>query len=252
MLNRDHPCASGLVAFHDFQVSGNRIVDEVSTNHLSVQSSATATQSGLKCITSANNTGAWGPYPPTGRMATRSSNLSVACRVRMVGTPGSNMSIYGLGYDYNNGSQYPYYMGCIRYNTSDQIICSNNNVDASSAVTSASILNRWVTLVAVWSLNNVKLYLDGTQIASATTFSFGSYGARTYLVAGELANWATRNPNLVLSWGACWDRRLTANEAALLAAMPPNTLEFPDVTKLSNTLAATFKAWLHYHRQIRS
>lgn len=217
ILQPGHPLGNGLKFFlpaHGPADVGSAR-DCVGGLNLTANGSARTGQGGLVC--DATGKGFQATIPASLKFALP---ITIACQVRILGTPTASASLFGLIPNTTNAT--PFVSAGIQVSGTNFLALSTNNngtfVNVDSAVTPASRVGFRDILVGVLTATSRTLYLNGAVIASAS----GSYLSPTYaataLVAAGNYTGISRNSNCVVEGGAAWNRALSLAEIQGLTA----------------------------------
>lgn len=236
-LARAHVRAKKLEAFFLFNEAAGACVDLVRGVRVSTHSGATR-ERGLRC--DAADEGAEITTPTHLQLQ---PPLTVAARVKILGTPTNNASIFGVTHNNTDSSPFESYQLAIEA-TGKFVLNFNNGVilqQASSSV--APVVGEEVTLVGVVVGGATKLYRNGVEIASnAAAIGSLAYGASTLLCAGDYTG-ISRTTNMRILWGGIWSRALTQDETRRLHLDPYPHVERPGRTVIApaSSAAPTFR-----------
>jgi hypothetical protein len=222
-----HPLRTGLMGCYAVnEGSGPYLYDATGNLPLEITSGTTTAWSpgtvpGLSCAS--GNAGAIATVPSGLQF---NWPMSFAIGFRFLGTPTANANIFGLLY--SNTSTSPYNVWSLaNYTSLDiQLTYNNGGTLVQDVVETLSIGVDYV-LSATVAANSQVVYLDGSQVYSATAaISAPTYGAVPTLAIGANPEVTSRNPELLCYWAAWWALALPSGSLAYLSSSGPAGPQF--------------------------
>jgi hypothetical protein len=215
----NYPLGNGLKFF--LPVNGPSDVgsarDCISSLNLSATGGARTGQGGIVCD---STKGFEATLPASLRLPLP---LTIACKLRFLGTPVSDTGYFGLIRNNNNTS--PYISAGLYVDPTGLLGLFADNggttppyLITSSAITASSRVGLRDVHVAVLTATTRTLYLNGVLIASSSgSYVNPGYDASALVAAGNYTG-VTQNPNCVIEGGAIWNRALSGSEVRQLSA----------------------------------